>query len=368
MKRLILSIFLLVALGFASITGTLAANTYSVTTIAYDHGSVSPSWTNYQVAINTPINVIAIPDPGWEVDYVTINNNIVTSITNNICFDGPVLMDMVIKVYFKTDQVTYTINATAGPNGNIAPSGIKTYIEDDEPCFNFYPDNGYEIDQIIVDGNPISPIVNPYCFDPLNANHNIQVTFKEVPPDPEYYDVTITWKYLNEDNEEVASGGITSNPTQGVNPYLEGTNVTVNFVKQAGGSTFDIYEIVLDGIQVYYEPDQPLTFPTSWNVTPAIEQDHTLDLTFKNYGTGIQYIEIPSLAISPNPVSEIATITKDADVIFTHIEIVDIMGNTVLYIANPTTDTIDLSLLPIGGYIVRFHTEKGLAIRSIIKK
>ena len=91
-----------------------------------------------------------------------------------------------------------------------------------------------------------------------------------------------------------------------------------------------------------------------------------LEITFMYDRVSIWEIEIPSLKISPNPVEGTATIIKDADVTFTSIDVVDIMGNLVMTIKNPE-NTINLSSLATGSYIVRFHTAKGFAIRSIIK-
>jgi hypothetical protein len=73
------------------------------------------------------------------------------------------------------------------------------------------------------------------------------------------------------------------------------------------------------------------------------------------------------LVVSPNPVEGKLFITKDADVIFTKIEVVNIMGEVVMTINNPS-ETIDLASLSIGNYFIRFYTNSGYAIRNIIKK
>ena len=368
MKRLTLSIFLLVALGFAFMpTETIAANIITVTTVAHGNGSISPAWINQEVPAGYPLQITAYPDPSFKVTHLIVNNNLVDPNTGPYCFDSTIEISVVIHVYFGTDVATYSINATAGPNGNIAPPGITTYAEGDTACFQFFPDPGYEIDQIIVNSQPVTPIVNPYCFDSVHANHNIEVTFKEIPPE---WTVTINYYFLDSNQDETSPTNIVyTTPGEGVHIYADKVPVPLNFTKLTSPySTWDIYEIIVNSVSVYANYDGEDGFPPQpWYVTNEIDQDYFVDIIFMDFGTGIPYIEVPSLVVSPNPVSGVATITKDADVIFTHIEVLDIMGNAALYIASPG-DTIDLSSLAIGSYIVRFHTEKGFAVRTIIKK
>jgi len=69
----------------------------------------------------------------------------------------------------------------------------------------------------------------------------------------------------------------------------------------------------------------------------------------------------------PNPVDGKLFIEKDADVTFSKVELITIMGEVVLSINNPN-NSINVSNLSPGNYFVRFYTDKGFTTRKIIKK
>jgi hypothetical protein len=71
----------------------------------------------------------------------------------------------------------YTITATAGPNGAIAPSGAVQVTCGSSQTFNITPDPGYTVDQLIVDGFSLIPSLT-YTFNNVTGNHTISVTFK----------------------------------------------------------------------------------------------------------------------------------------------------------------------------------------------
>jgi len=78
--------------------------------------------------------------------------------------------------------LSFTINATSGPNGNITPSGAVSVNEGSSKTFNFTPDSGYEIDQVLIDDiNYPSAVANKfYTFSNVTAGHTIEVRFKAV--------------------------------------------------------------------------------------------------------------------------------------------------------------------------------------------
>ncbi|HBL84899.1 MAG: hypothetical protein A2Y17_06675 [Clostridiales bacterium GWF2_38_85] len=73
----------------------------------------------------------------------------------------------------------YTITASAGMNGSIAPVGETEYAENSTPEYTFTPNNGYVIEKVMVDGTEISVTENTYTFEALNANHTIEVSFEQ---------------------------------------------------------------------------------------------------------------------------------------------------------------------------------------------
>jgi hypothetical protein len=70
-----------------------------------------------------------------------------------------------------------TILATAGSHGSIAASGTVVVSCGSDTSFTITPDSGYEIDQLLVDGSPVAPVL-VYTFTNVTANRTIAVTFK----------------------------------------------------------------------------------------------------------------------------------------------------------------------------------------------
>src|SRR5207302_580184 len=70
----------------------------------------------------------------------------------------------------------YTINASAGSNGSISPSGAISIHYGASQLFSFTPNTGYHVDSVIVDG-VLTPTAPNYTFTNDTSNHTIRVTF-----------------------------------------------------------------------------------------------------------------------------------------------------------------------------------------------
>ena len=73
----------------------------------------------------------------------------------------------------------FTILATAGANGSIAPAGSVSVPCGTNKTFTLTPDPGFQIDQLTVDGGSVTPAPS-YTFTGVTAGHTINVTFKPV--------------------------------------------------------------------------------------------------------------------------------------------------------------------------------------------
>ncbi len=71
---------------------------------------------------------------------------------------------------------TYTITATAGPNGSIAPPGTTVVSSGGNQQYIITPSGGFYIDSIIVD-NVYAGNTSPYNFTNVTANHTIHAVF-----------------------------------------------------------------------------------------------------------------------------------------------------------------------------------------------
>ena len=78
---------------------------------------------------------------------------------------------------------TYTITASAGSHGSISPSGNVTVNQGLNKSFAITPDDGYIINDILVDGNSVGA-VSSYTFTNITQNHTISATFSAAATGP----------------------------------------------------------------------------------------------------------------------------------------------------------------------------------------
>ena len=93
---------------------------------------------------------------------------------------GQLAIDNVKLMAVETGEAAqkYTITATAGEGGSITPNGDVSVKEGASQTFAITADNGYEIADVLVDGNSVGA-VETYTFDEVKANHTITVSFNK---------------------------------------------------------------------------------------------------------------------------------------------------------------------------------------------
>lgn len=77
-----------------------------------------------------------------------------------------------------SDTMQYTISATAGRNGTLAPSGKVAVFEGENKTFEIKPDAGYRIKNVEVNGRSVGP-VNSYTFTDVRNDATIFATFEK---------------------------------------------------------------------------------------------------------------------------------------------------------------------------------------------
>lgn len=97
-----------------------------------------------------------------------------------------------------------TINASAGPNGSITPSGAISVVYNGSQSFTIVPDFGYTINDVLVDGISVGA-VSSYSFSNVTMNHSISASF-----------ITQTWPIYTSSS---GGGSISPNGTVLVNEY-----------------------------------------------------------------------------------------------------------------------------------------------------
>ena len=74
---------------------------------------------------------------------------------------------------------TYDITATGGAHGVISPGGVTAVPSGSDQTYTITPDDGFEIDTLIVDGISIVPVID-FKFENVKSTHKIDVMFKEL--------------------------------------------------------------------------------------------------------------------------------------------------------------------------------------------
>lgn len=72
----------------------------------------------------------------------------------------------------------YTVTVTCGAGGSVSPSGKAEVQEGGSVSFTITPNEGYEIDKLIIDGLQVLPLKS-YNFMNVDSDHTLYVTFKE---------------------------------------------------------------------------------------------------------------------------------------------------------------------------------------------
>jgi hypothetical protein len=135
------------------------------------HGSISPSG----LIMVTPGNNQSFtftPDTNYHVSDVQVDG-VSIGIAPNYTFTN-VTANHTIAVFFAVD--TFTINASAGPNGSIDPSGAVIVDYGANQTFTITPNTNYLVADVLVDGVSAGAVTTS-TFNDVTASHTIAATF-----------------------------------------------------------------------------------------------------------------------------------------------------------------------------------------------
>ncbi len=126
----------------------------------------------YVTATGSTLALEAHPDLNWEFENWSgdlSGTNPVQSITMD--------EDKEVTANFSaTEPEEYTIVATAGPGGDISPEGSIPVLEGDNQKFEIEADNGYHIDEVLVDDQSVGAL-SSYLFENVSQDHSIHALF-----------------------------------------------------------------------------------------------------------------------------------------------------------------------------------------------
>jgi len=188
----------------------------TITASADDNGSIGPSGT---VSLNYGSNqtFTVTPDTGYNVNQVLVDGKpvILTNINGQYSFTN-VTTSHTIAVNFVLQ--TKVITATAGSGGSISPSGPVNVNYDSNQTFTFTPNGEYTVNQLLVDGQPVTLTNGQYTFPDVVSAHTIAVSF-----------TALTTYTLNATG---SNGTVTANPSQ--TNYNPGVSVTLTATAASG--------------------------------------------------------------------------------------------------------------------------------------
>ncbi len=75
---------------------------------------------------------------------------------------------------------TYSVFASAGPNGTITPSGSLAYSPGANQTFTITPDVGFQVSNVLVDNVSVGAVTT-YTLNNINGNHTILANFSVIP-------------------------------------------------------------------------------------------------------------------------------------------------------------------------------------------
>lgn len=165
---------------FSSVTGShtiraiFETTNYIISATAGSNGNITPSGQT-SVAYGGDRLYTVSPHSGYRIVDVVVDGASV-GVVDTYLFSN-VVSDHSISAAFGISS--YTIDAFAGTGGSISPSGAVSVMGMSNQTFNVTAQDGYEIDNLIVDGNSLGAL-NSYTFGQIDANHTIEARFRAV--------------------------------------------------------------------------------------------------------------------------------------------------------------------------------------------
>ncbi|HUK62180.1 MAG TPA: hypothetical protein VLV15_02565, partial [Dongiaceae bacterium] len=154
-----------------TITASFTLLSYAVAASAGPNGSVSPSGVE-SVACGASRTFTITPDPCYQIADVVVDG-VSRGAVGSYSFAGVSANHTLTATFTLT---SYTIAASAGPNGAIAPSGAVPVGCGASPTFAITPDPCYQIADVVVDGLSRGAVAS-YTFTNVTANHTIAASF-----------------------------------------------------------------------------------------------------------------------------------------------------------------------------------------------
>ena len=243
---------------------------------------------------------------------------------------------------------TFTIDATAGSNGSISPSGTTTVQPGATHSVTITPNTGYHTMDVMVDGSSIGA-VSEHTFTNVVSNHTINASF-----------AINTYSVLY---SVVGSNGTLSAE---VNSATIQSNQSADY-----GSTIIFTAAPAQGYRVKEWKENGTTVAgnttnsyTHTNLTEALNVTVEFEVI-----TGVDSDELSAISIYPNPFTD-SFVIENAEKV-SHVTISNLIGQVVTkrYHNGQSTLRIETTNLKSGIYLVSITLNNGQkVVKKVIKK
>ena len=229
--------------------GFIFLPTQTINASAQANGSISPAGDVDALAgQNQSFTITA--NSGYHVAEVLVDGVPIGAVANYTF--SAVDANHTISASFAPDTTLYTINASAGANGTISPSGSVSTNQGVNKPFAITPNTGFVVADVLVDGVSVGA-VSEYTFTNVSANHSISASFAV--------------KTYLVDAMAGPNGSITPAGGSTVN---HGTDLEYNITPATG---YYVAQVLVDGISAG---------PVEYYAFTTITDDHTIEVTFDN--------------------------------------------------------------------------------------
>jgi hypothetical protein len=333
-----------------TISASFTVNTEVITASAGANGSISPTGAvNVNCGADQGFTITA--NSGYHVADVLVDGGSVGAVTTYTFTN--VTANHTISASFAV--TTYTITASADPNGAIAPSGAVGVAAGSDQSFTITANAHYHVSDVLVDGGSVGP-VTAYTFTNVQADHTIAASFAI-----DTYTITAT----ADANGSIAPSGAV--------PVDYGTDQTFTITPDGG---YHVLDVLVDGSSV--------GAVTTYTFT-ATSADHTIEASFEQDATAVMMSSLPTpktlgiAAAVPNPFTrklELVVGTPSAQRV--RVTVWDGRGRLVTTLP---TDKLGAGYSVVawdgtaasgralagGEYVVRIETAKGAVSRRVVK-